>query len=189
MNQRGSVGLYFMFSIVFAIATGYGVYAWMREHKPAPEPPRPQRVVREQQPPAPVQPEVIEATPPVPVPVPAVERSVADQRAVDPVVNEASVTSPAMGVPGIDGAIERGSVDRRMRAKSLALQSCWEQTGDPRVTVRMTMHVDADGRVTSANVSPGLTAPTESCIVAVLSSLSFTSPGRETEIVVPIAFR
>lgn len=187
MNQRGSVGLYFMFAIVFAIATGYGVYAWMRDHKPAPERPRPQHVVREQPTPAPVQPEVVEAAPPMPEP--PVERSVAAQRAVDPVVDEASVTSPAMGVPGINGPIERGSVVRRMRAKSLALQSCWERTGDPRVTVRMTMHVDAEGRVTSASVSPGLTVPTETCIIAVLSSLSFTSPGRTTEIVQPIAFR
>lgn len=106
-----------MFSIVFAIATGYGVYAWMRDHKPAPEPPRSQRVIREQQPPAPVQPEVVVAAPPVPVP-PA-EQSVADQRAVDPVVDEASATSPAMGVPGIDGPIERGSsIDACARSHS-----------------------------------------------------------------------
>jgi hypothetical protein len=184
VNQRGSVAAYLLFSIAASIATGYGVYAVIRDNKSA-TPPTP-RPVREAPPPAPAAAPVVDDEPPPPPPPP---QSLAQQRAVDPTVEAGDIISPVMGTPGIEGPIERGSVDRRMRAKSLALQSCWERNGDQRVTVRMTMLVDEDGRVTSASVSPGLTVATEACIVSVLGSLSFTSPGKPAEVVQPIAFR
>lgn len=176
-----------MFSIALSIATGYGVYSVIRDNKSA----TPAPVEKRRAPAPPLAAPVVE--PPAPAPVeeapPVRAMSNAEARAVDPIVDEDGVTSPVMGIPGIDGAIERGSVDRRMRAKSLALQSCWERSEDPRVTVRMMMFVDENGRVTSAGVSPGLSPEAETCIVAVLRSISFSSPGRVSEIVQPIAFR
>jgi hypothetical protein len=184
VNQRGSVVAYLLFSIAASIATGYGVYAVIRDNKSATPPPPTPRQLREETPPAPTPAPVVDEPPPPPP-----EQSLAQQRAVDPTVEAGDIISPVMGIPGIEGPIERGSVDRRMRAKSLALQSCWERNGDQRVTVRMTMLVDEDGRVTSATVSPGLTVATEACIISVLGSLSFTSPGKPAEVVQPIAFR
>lgn len=186
MSQRGSIVVYLLFSIVVSIGAGYGVYVLIRDHKSAPAtsevkaepPPRPRPV-------APPQP--VEAEPAVEPPAPPV--SIAEQRAVNPIIDPEYTSSPVMGVPGIDGPIARGSVDRRMRARSVELQRCWESDGDPAKTIHATMHVDAAGRVTSTSVTPGLSADTEACVLAVLSSISFSPQTKPSEVVQPIAFR
>ena len=178
MSQRGSVGVYLLFSIAAAIASGYGVYAWMHGHKPHAAP-----VVEAAPPPKPA-PRPVSAPTPVAQPAPVEVPSLAEQRAVDP---PSTGTSPAMGVPGIDGPIERGSVDRRMRAKSRALQMCWD--GERPTTVHVTLLVDGNGRVTSTRISPALSMATSKCIANVFATISFSAFGQPSEIVQPIAFR
>lgn len=186
MSQRGSVGLYLLFSIALSIGTGYGVYTFIRDHK-SPEP-APNEV---NIPPPPPRPTVVKPpeTPQIEAPVEPPAMSLAEQRAVNPIVDADGNVSPVMGLPGIDGPIERGSVDRRMRVKGLALQSCFERNGDAPTTVHMTMLVDERGHVTKTSVTPGLSAATEACILTVLDSISFSPPGKPAEVVQPIAFR
>lgn len=185
MNERGSVVVYLLCSIAVSIGAGYGVYAYIRDHKsaePAPtvraDAPSPKTVVQPQ--PVVAAPEV---EPPAPTP------SVAEQRAVNPIVDDSSDVSPVMGLPGIDGAIERGAVDRRFRAKSKALQTCFDNNGQERTTIHASLLVDERGHVTSARVSSGLSLGTESCVLSVLSSISFSPPGKSAEVVLPLAFR
>lgn len=185
MNQRGSVVLYLLVSIALSIGTGYGVYAWIRDHKSAAPAPV---EVKTEPPPRPAlapQPQPLPDVPPAEPP----PMSVAEQRAVNPIVDADSNVSPVMGLPGIDGPIERGSVDRRMRVKGLALQSCYERNGDSPTTIRMTMFVDERGHVTKTSVSKGLSDATEACILSVLDSISFSPQGKPAEVVQPIAFR
>ncbi len=185
MNERGSVVAYLMISIALSIGAGYGVYAYLRDHKSAPEPaptakaeaPTPRPVIQPQ--PVATAPEV---EPPAPTP------SVAEQQAIDPVDDSTGIT-PVMGVAGIEGAIERGAVDRRFRAKARALQSCFDNNGQEHATIHATLAVDERGRVTSARVSPGLSVGTEACVLSVLSSINFSPPGAPAEVVLPIAFR
>lgn len=186
MRQRGSVVVYLLFSIALSIGAGYGVYVLIRDHKPV-EAATTKNVETEPTPtPRPVAPQPTPAPPPEPPPAPM---SVAEQRAVSPIVDPDYTSSPIMGVPGIDGGISRGSVDRRMRAHAVELQQCWENAGDPPRTIRVTMHIDAAGRVSSTSVTPGLSADAEACVLAVFSSLSFSAPGKPAEVVQPIAFR
>ena len=183
--QRGSIVLYLLFSIALSIGAGYGVYAYLRDHKsaePTPtvkaEAPTPRPVVQAQ--PVAAVPDV---EPPAPTP------SVAEQRAVNPIIDPDNPITPVMGIPGIEGAIERGAVDRRFRAKARALQVCFDNNGQEHTTIHATLLVDERGRVTSARVSPGLSVGTEACVLSVLSSINFSAPGQPAEVVLPIAFR
>lgn len=182
VSQRGSVGVYLVFSIALSIGAGYGVYAYLHEHKSAEAAPQPIKTEtaptpRHVTPPPAVQPEPEAAPPPM---------SLAEQRASDPMIDPNSDVSPISGLPGIDGSIERGAVERRFRAKSKALQAC---VADERATIHATLMVDERGHVTKTSVTPGLSADAESCVLGVLGSISFSPPGKPAEVVLPIAFR
>lgn len=187
-RQRGSVVVYLLFSIALSIGAGYAVYILIRDHKPA------EAATTQEAAPAPTPAPRPVAQPPQPAPTPVVEEppapmSVAEQRAVSPIVDPNYSSSPIMGVPGIDGGISRGSVDRRMRAHAVELQHCWEDAGDSPKTIRVTIHIDAAGRVSGATASPGLSPNAEACVLAIFSALSFSAPGKPAEVVQPIAFR
>jgi hypothetical protein len=204
MNQRGSIGIYLLFSIAIAAAAGYGVYRFMRDHKdawasnkdddaattkqasaPAPKPtsmPAPA--------PAPV-PEVVEAEPAIDPMSEAMK--LAESRIVEPVLDAATDESPVFGTPGISGGIERGSVERRFKPRAAMLQRCWERSDAGAGSIHVSLRVEPDGKVSHIALSGGFDGLDDGFQACVMSALSFTfsatKDGNPAAVVQPIAFR
>lgn len=199
MNQRGSIGIYLLFSLVISIAAGYGVYRVIRDHKDAfasknddapttkqaaAPAPRPAAV------PAPPI-EVPEAMPPEPAIDPmSAAMELAESRAVDATIDQASDESPVFGTPGISGAIERGSVERRFKPRAAILQHCWERSDAGAGSLRVAMQVAPDGKVSHMTLSGGWDDGFQACVMSALTfSFSATKDGNPAAVVQPIAFR
>jgi len=194
MNQRGGISLYLVFSLAAAVAAGIGAYAWIRKHKPAEASAddRPHAVTT-------AKPAHHEAPPtPAPQPEPAVEptpaerpMSLAERRAEDPVVDPNSRVSPVFGLPGIDGAMERSSVDRRFRARAKLLQQCWDHSASDEGTVYVTLAVEPNGHIKQVTLSEGWNESFQSCVTSLMNAMSFsgTRDGHPAEVVQPVAFQ
>lgn len=196
MNQRGSVGIYFLFSLLVAAAAGYGAYHYIHEHKselqseeqastaPAPKPPAPTT-------PAPPLPEAPVPAPEVPVVAPEVVAEtpalIAARRAVDPIADQS--TSPTFGTPGIAGGIEKGSVDRRFKPRAEQLQSCYENASSFDGSVRVMLEVDPSGKLARVSLDDGDDG-FQACVISVLDfGFSATKDGKPATIVQPIHFQ
>lgn len=192
MNQRGGVSLYLLFSLVASVAAGIGAYVWIRDHKPA------QAAAADD-----THHEVAAAKPtphepdPAPQPEPDVApepqpptSSLAEQRAVDPIIDPNSDVSPVFGLPGIDGAIDRSSVDRRFKARAAMLQRCWERSGADPGKLRVTLTVAANGHIDHVTTTTGWNDGLEACVNSLLSNMSFsgTRDGHPATVVQSIAF-
>jgi hypothetical protein len=200
MNQRGSVVLYFLFSIVVSIAVGVGVYSWMRENKGMFESKnddstqsastKPPTVTKKAQP-VNEPPAVVEYAEAVPVEDPVPEnQSIAESRAVDPVVVIDSDDTPVFGVPGIDGGIERGSVERRFKPRGPMLQRCFDDSDGSINRLRVTMNVQPNGKVALVTLNDGWDAAFQECAISALNfTYSPTRDGKPATIVMPLAFR
>ena len=197
MRERGSVAVYLLFAIVASIAAGVGAYTWLRDHQPPPgdndeattpvasdeAPPSPRKTTKASVPAAPVAAPVAEDPVPAPPPV-----SLAEQRAVDPIVDPNSDVSPVFRLAGIDGTVERGSVDRRFKPRAADLQDCFENN-DPNVgVVRVTLTIATNGRITELKVSDGRPAFRD-CIRRLFTSVTFSPNKSGATVVQPIAFR
>jgi hypothetical protein len=194
MNQRGSVGIYFLFSAIVAAAAGYGAYHYIREHKsafqsdeqastsPTPKPkaptpapaPSPDPTTEAPMPPAP---EVA-----APTESPAI---MAGRLAIDPTD---SSESPSFGTAGVVGGIEKRAVDRRFRPHAEQLQTCYEHASSFDGSVRVTMEVQPNGKLAKVSLDNGDDG-FQACVIAALNvSFSATKDGLPATIVEPIHF-
>ena len=200
MNQRGSIGIYLMCSIVVSVAAGYGVYHWIKEHpdafKKSDDEPAATTTTKQA---TPTTPKVAVPAPPIDepeAPTPAEEvdpmvvaMQIAEAHAVDPVPTEAD-ESPVLGTPGISGGIERGAVERRFKPRAGILQRCFQRSGSEPGNVHVSMQVEPDGKISHLKLSAGWDAGFEACVVSALNfTFSATKDGNPAAVVQPIAFR
>lgn len=191
MNERGSVGIYLLFSVIVAAAAGYGAYHYIHEHKSefqheeqASTAPAPKK-----QPTAPTPapaPDPIPEVPVVPEQAPMESPAmVAARLAVDPID---SSESPSFGTPGVVGGIEKRAVDRRFRPHAEQLQTCYEHASSFDGSVRVTLEVAANGKLTNISLDDGDDG-FQACAISALSfSFSPTKDGKPATIVQPIQF-
>jgi hypothetical protein len=195
MTERGNVSVYLLFSLAASIAAGVGAYRLIRDHKPA-EAVADDDVRHEVAAPKPAH----DAPAPTPAPeaepeaapsAPTPTMSLAEQRAVDPITDPNSDASPVFGLPGIDGAIERSSVERRFRSRAPLIQRCWERSESDPGKVRVTLSVAANGHIDEVTLSDGWNEGLQACVVSLLSTMSFsgTRDGHHATVVQPIAFQ
>lgn len=199
MNQRGSVGIYLLFSLIVATAAGYGAYHYIREHKSqfqsdeeaattttAPPPakkPKPAPV-----PEAPVPEAPVPVAPEEPPPTQSLAMQAAE-KAIDPVVDPADYNTPNFGTPGIAGGIEKGSVLRRFKAHAEQLQTCYEHAGPFDGSVRVTLEVAPTGKLTKVSLDDGDDGFQACAISALDISFSATKDGKPAAVVQPIHFQ
>lgn len=192
MNQRGSVSLYLLFSLAASVAAGIGAYVWIRDHKPAEAAADDTPHVVSAAKPAQHEPDPTPAPQPEPevVPEAPTTTSLAEQRAVDPIIDPNSEVSPVFGLPGVDGAIERSSIDRRFKARAALLQRCWERSESDPGKLHVTLAVAANGHIDQVKMSEGWNEGFEACVISLLSNMSFsgTRDGHPATVVQPIAF-
>lgn len=193
--KRGSVALYLLFSIVISIAAGYGVYRVLRERRlreasaaPAQEAVRTERAAAPSPHPVPAPP--VEPEPAADEPPPL---SVAEQRAIDPDIDGDGATAGAsLGMPGIDGAMPRDSVERRFRARLTWFDRCYERSAtEDRGVIRVAFHIEPDGTLVEPKITGGFNDGFTACMLSVVGAISFSGPrdGKRVEVVYPIGFR
>ena len=193
--KRGSVALYLLFSIVLSSATGYGVYRGLRERRlhdasAAPEPVHTDRAAAPSPHPVPAPPVEVEPSGDEPPPL-----SVAEQRAIDPDIDgDRAAEGANLGMPGIDGAMPRDSVERRFRARLAWFTRCYEQSatpGEDRAVIRVAFHIEPDGTLVDPKITGGFNDGFTACVLGVVGAISFSGPrdGKRVEVVYPIGFR
>jgi hypothetical protein len=199
MNQRGSIGIYLLFSIAISAAAGYGVYRFMRDHKDAFASTNDDDAATTQQASAPTpkpavaptpaaEPEVIE--PELPSDPMKAAMLLAESRAVNPNTEATMEESPVFGIPGIEGGIERGSVERRFKPRAAILQRCYERSGGEPGQVRVKLQVEPDGKLSHIELSAGWDDGFQACVMSALNfQFSATKDGNPAAVVQPIAFR
>jgi hypothetical protein len=161
IRERGSVGLYLVFSLVIAGATGYGVYRVIHEHRtndaraalaPTPAPrPAPPRVVDE----LPMEDIATDEPPVEDIPEePVVD--VAERDAIDPDgIDDSSKDAVAFGQPGISGALDRSVVEQTVKQLAPRFVRCArkarEQDNSEQTMLRFAFTVAATGKVEDAS--------------------------------------
>lgn len=192
--NRGSVALYLLFSIAISIAAGYGVYRLVlaqREEDAARAARSPvQRAAAPTPRPvaAPVEPAPVEDPPPL---------SVAEQRAVDPDIDgdgDGAAAGALLGMPGIDGAMPRDSIERRFRARLAWWNRCYERSataGEDRGVVHIAFRIEPDGSLVEPRITGGFNDGFTACLLSVAGAISFSGPrdGKPVNVVYPIGFR
>lgn len=192
-RQRGSVALYFLFSLVASVAIGYLVYVVIRDRRQAvaddaiaaPAPPRPRA-----QPMEPPPPPVEEARPPD-----LIEPDAAERAAVAPELVDSDRDAVLFGSPGVLGGLEPGQVERTIKRYMVRYERCMRRAKErgvpPRGELRLTFVIDAEGSVDYATAKPtGIDEELAVCVVEVVQKLRFDKPsdGMKAKVVYPIGF-
>jgi hypothetical protein len=196
-RERGSIALYLLFSLAAAIATGYAAYRVIREQRLQSEAmqvasatrPAPARPLPAPRPLDPLEPTPdVDSTPPV--------TDAADLAAVDPDdFEDPEKDTVVYGIPGIAGALTIDAVSRTVKRYANRFDRCLRKTREQysvrRATVRVTVDVDAQGKVLLATAKlQDAEQYLAECVLDVFRKLRFDAPSDRApaRIVYPIVF-
>jgi hypothetical protein len=113
----------------------------------------------------------------------------AEARAIPP-NDEQSEGSPLFGVAGIEGGLERGSIERRFKPRAQILQRCFERNGSEPGLLWVKMQVAPDGKISEMTLTSDASDSFQACVMAALNfTFSPTRDGENAYVVQPIAFR
>lgn len=192
MNQRGSIGVYLLFSIVVATAAGYGVYALLRAR---PQDAGDAEVTQARAEPHAVMPVRPAPPPPEPPEVIPEDGGPAERGAIAPAGIEApDEDTVLLGTPGVAGALEPAQVDRTMKRYMVRWERCMRRARErdelPDGVLSLSFVIAGDGSVSGMSYRASVEDSLAVCVTDVVKKLRFDKPvdGADVRVVVPMRF-